>query len=228
MNEVEDLVELHFALDAGLGSLRSEIAAVRSSVKRDADSQADCDDRLDTILRASLAPRGDQGRGRRRRKDEPSQRESTAATDELLREYREIRSQVATLSQMSEGTTTAVARASSMAADLGPLRGEVSVLRGELAEQQKALGAIRASVARPRPPAPAALAPEPAPAAPAPAAPPPAKKRASKAAAPAAAAGRQEAGLEGGCTRRRRRPPRSGPRRRLHPPRLGRRRRSGP
>jgi len=91
LNEVEDLVELHSALDAGLGSLRSEIAAVRSSVKRMADSQADRDDRLDTFLRASLAPQGDQGRGRRRRKDEPSQQGSAAATDELLREYREIR-----------------------------------------------------------------------------------------------------------------------------------------
>lgn len=64
LHEVADLAELHAALDTGLGSLRSEIAALRNSVKRAAGGHAGADDRPGRVTPASPVTQQSLGRAR--------------------------------------------------------------------------------------------------------------------------------------------------------------------
>lgn len=149
--EVAELGELHAALDAGLGTLRSEIADVRSAVKRVADGQADLGDRLETYVRASLAP-DEQAKGRRSgRKGTDADRITTAAAaiEDLLREQRQLKEQVAALAQASDTASAAASRAASQVSALSPLRSEIKLLHQELAEQNETLEALRKAVERP-------------------------------------------------------------------------------
>ena len=176
--EVSELNELHAALDAGLGALRGEIGDLRTALARQADSKADLEDRLETFLRMSLVPEGEKGR-KARKAAESTLGTLSAAVQDLLREQRQLKDSVATLTRASDSATAAAARASNQASSLGPLRTDIKLLHQEIVEHQEALDALRRTVERLRQP----------PAAPPPAPKPPARKApAAKKASPAKAA----------------------------------------
>lgn len=143
-HEMSEIGELHAALDAGLGILRSEIVDVRSAMKRVSDGQADLDDRLETFFRASLAPGEEPGRGRKGRKGAEGDRMGTmaAAVEDLLREHRQLKGEVAALAQNTDAATAAAARAANQVSALSPLRSEIKLLHQEIAEQVEAMEAL--------------------------------------------------------------------------------------
>ena len=147
-DELSELHELHAALDAGLGALRSEIGDVRSAVKRVADAQADIDDRLETYVRASLAP-DDAAKGRRSgRKGAEVDRMTavTAAVEDLTREQRRLKQELASLAQTSDATAATASRATSQVSALSTLRSEIKLLHQEIAEHEEALDTLRKTV----------------------------------------------------------------------------------
>lgn len=146
--DAAELVELHAALDAGLGTLRSEIGDVRSAVKRVADGHAELDDRLETYVRVSMSP-DEGGKGRRSgRKGAGVDRVTTmaAAIDDILREQRVLRDQVAALAQASDGAAAIAARAANQASALSPLRSEIKLLHQEIAGHSEVLETLRKTV----------------------------------------------------------------------------------
>lgn len=145
--ELAELLELHAALDAGLGVLRSEIGGVRSAVKRVADGQADVDDRVEAV-RASLTTE-DASKGRRSGRKGAEEERMTAvaaAIEGLLVEQRQLRHELAALPQASDATAAAASRAASQASALSPLRGETKLLHQKIAEQEEGLAALRKTV----------------------------------------------------------------------------------
>ena len=154
--DLSELHELHAALDAGLGTLRSDIGEVRTAVKRVADGQADIADRLETYVRASLAP-DEAAKGRRQgRKGTDVDRLTavTAAVEDLLREQRQLKQELASLAQTADATATAASRAASQVSALGPLRSQIKLLHQEIAEQNEVIDTLRKTVeaqARPAP-----------------------------------------------------------------------------
>ena len=156
-DDLSELHELHAALDAGLGALRSEIGDLRSAVKRVTDRQADMDDRLETYLRASLAP-DEAAKGRRSgRKGAEVDRMSavTAAVEDLMREQRQLKQELASLVQTSDATAATASRTASQVSALSRLRSEIKLLHQEIAEQNEALDTLRKIVDTQRRAAPA-------------------------------------------------------------------------
>ena len=177
--EMSDLNELHAALDAGLGVLRSELGEVRTALSRMADAKADLEDRLETFVRMSLVPEGEKGR-KAKKAAESTLGTLGAAVQDLLREQRQLKDTVTGLTQASDAATAAAVRASNQAASVSPLRSDMKALHQQVVEQQEALDALRGTVESLR---------QPPPAAPPPAAKRPAKKAPARAAkAPAAEA----------------------------------------
>ena len=147
-DELSELHELHAALDAGLGALRSEIGDVRTGVKRVADGQADIDDRLETYVRASLTPdEATTGRRPGRKGAEADRMTAVAAAiEDLMREQRQLKQELASLAERSDATAAAASRAAGQVSALSPLRSELKLLRQEIAEQNEALDTLRKTV----------------------------------------------------------------------------------
>lgn len=155
-DEISELHDLHAALDAGLGALRSELAEVRTTVSRVAGGQSELDDRLETFVRVSLVPESEQGRGRKagRKTTESTIVTLSAAVQDLLREQRQLKDQIASLQQSADAAAASAARASTQASAFGPLRSDVRALQDELAGQEDAVESLRKNVERlQRPPA---------------------------------------------------------------------------
>lgn len=145
-NEVEmsDLYELHAALDAGLGTLRSEIADVRSAVRKVAGDHAEILDRLEDLDRVSQAGSAEQGRGRKAARKAEVDTNLAAAVEAaqiLAREHQQLKGQVARLEQASEAATAA-AQASSKASEAAPLSNDVRLLQQQLAAQDEILASL--------------------------------------------------------------------------------------
>lgn len=148
--EMSELGELHAALDVGMGTLRSEIAELRSAVRGVAGVQSDVQDELETLARVPRAGSTDDGRGRKvGRKSEAGQMPPVlAAVENLAQEHQQVKAQLAVLAQAVEAATAAAARASSQASASGPLRSDVRSLQEQLAAQNDALVALSTSVER--------------------------------------------------------------------------------
>lgn len=151
--EVGELTELHAALDAGLGTLRGELADLRSALAREAEGRADLEDRLETYVRASLVPEGEKGR-KGKKAAESTLGALSAAVQDLLREQRQLRDDVVALERASDGVSAAANRAAAQASSIKPIRSDVELLHQQLAEQGAALDALRATVEAQRRPAP--------------------------------------------------------------------------
>ncbi|MGI8984190.1 MAG: hypothetical protein ACR2HM_06620, partial [Acidimicrobiales bacterium] len=96
--EAAELIELHAALDAGLGMLRAELGEGRSALARIADSKADLEDRLETFVRTSLVPEGETGR-KVKKAAESQLTMLAAAVQDWLRKQRPLGDKVASLEQ---------------------------------------------------------------------------------------------------------------------------------
>lgn len=70
----------------------------------------------------------------------------SAVTEELARTQRQLEAQMATLERTSDATIKSVARASSEAAALDPLRSELKTVREELRAHEDALAKLTKSV----------------------------------------------------------------------------------
>ncbi len=147
--EMSELGELHAALDAGMGALRSEIIEVRAAVTRVAGGQADVEDRLEAIVRAP-ALAAESGKGRKARKGEAGAQASAVLvfTDDLARELQQVKAHVATLQQAADAATATAARASAQAAASSPFRSDVRRLQEHVEAQDEALESLLLSVER--------------------------------------------------------------------------------
>ncbi|MGI8984521.1 MAG: hypothetical protein ACR2HM_08330, partial [Acidimicrobiales bacterium] len=156
--EAAELIELHAALDAGLGMLRAELGEVRSALARIADSKADLEDRLETFVRTSLVPEGETGR-KAKKAAESQLTMLAAAVQDLLRQQRLLGDKAAPLEQSSDAAAAAAARAVAQASSLGPIRSDMKLVHQEVAEQNEALEALRRTVETLRQGGPATRAP---------------------------------------------------------------------
>lgn len=163
--ELEDLEDLHAALDLGMGELRSGILAGRAADSRTADALDEIYRRIEALFTAQSSARAEKGRGRRssKKSTEPSTDADAALTavDELVREQHRLKAQLVNLQQAVDAAAKAAARAASVAAPLPSLRTDVRALHAALAEQKQALESLARTVERPRRKSPA---PAPAPA----------------------------------------------------------------
>lgn len=160
--ELEELFDLHAALDAGMGELRSGIVAGRAADTRTSDALDEIYRRIEALSTAHETGKADQGRGRRSgRKSAESTTDIAAALAEVdprVREQRQLREQVVSLQQDVDSMATAAARVASQVAPLASLRTEVRALQSQLAEQEAAIESLATSVEsrRRRTPSPAA------------------------------------------------------------------------
>lgn len=152
--DMSELLELHAALDAGLGSLRSEIGALRVGAATMAGEQADLVDRMEASAQAAVTDQVPQGRGRKPgRKGEATAQLAdqvaalAASTGRLAGEQRDLKAHVARLEQELRASARAANRTTELSA-LGPLRSDVNLLGEQLAEQNEALDSLRKSVER--------------------------------------------------------------------------------
>ncbi|HTJ75053.1 MAG TPA: hypothetical protein VL337_06780, partial [Acidimicrobiales bacterium] len=155
-----ELAELQASLDAGLGTLRAEIAEVRQAASELAEARRAIDARLDRIAEVQAAPPADTGRGRRRGGKGGAEAEARAdavwaTVQDLARQHQALRSSIDELEEATARAADLAARASSQGAAFGPLRGDVRALREQVAAQAEVLSDLADSVGRLANPAPA-------------------------------------------------------------------------
>jgi hypothetical protein len=150
--EMSELAGVQAALDAGLGDLRSAMAAVRASNKEVADRQAEVEGRLEALAVTQRPVTAGPKRGRRRGGEPPEAPGDVSAVSagigDLVREQGQVRARLALIEESAGIAATRAARASAQASALAPLHEDVAALRDQLAAQEDALAALTKTVER--------------------------------------------------------------------------------
>lgn len=131
--EIDDLLAL---LDSGFGELRSGIEALRGAETQRITVPADVTKVLPAVdLQPVVRVEPEPGRRHGKRSETTAHVTAVAeATEQLALRQRQLEAEVETLERISEATVKGVARASSEAAALAPLRTEIKAVRDELWE----------------------------------------------------------------------------------------------
>lgn len=107
--ELEELYDLHAALDEGMGELRSGLVARRAAENRLATALEEVYRRLEAVSDAQMAARANQRRrGRSGRKAATEPAAGLTELEHLVREHRQLRDRVVTLERSADEARTAV------------------------------------------------------------------------------------------------------------------------
>lgn len=198
--EMDELGDLHAALDVGLGKLRSDLAAVRDNQRDLSLLQDEFDRRLETVAAIQRAvTAAEEGKGRRGGKKAAEFTTQLAAaqvaTDELAKEQKQLRAQLSVIELATDRAADTASKAWAQVATISPLRMGLDDLEERLDIQNEALAALTDTVQSLLRSGPAAKPPPPKPA--------PTKAAAAKApAAKAPAAGKAPRTTKGAAPRR--------------------------
>ncbi len=143
--EIADLHDLHAALDAGLGQLRSELTRVRSTSSELAAAHDAVRDQVGRLIDTEVAAVG-RGRGLLGRRAGESAAELAEVVQGLSQEQRRLLAHVADLERAADSATIAAARATAGASSFGPVRSDVKALHEQVAAQSEALNALTKKV----------------------------------------------------------------------------------